>query len=183
MDKPGFIVPPPGLIPSQIEEKTVPAVKIVPAALPAFVPTPIGAPRPGRPVPSQSVPSQSVPSAPVLPQGATQLPTSWRLRLADGQSIEATGSLVLGRDPAQVDVRPHATRVPVNDDAKSVSKTHAIIDVEGSQLFVTDLHSTNGVIVTDPDGTQTDLPPGGRAVLNAGSRVLLGEFVIDVLHE
>ena len=74
-------------------------------------------------------------------------------------------------------------RVPVNDDAKPVSKTHAIIDVEGSQFFVTDPHSTNGVIVTDPDGTQTDLPPGGRAVLNAGSRVLLGGLVIDVLHE
>ena len=41
----------------------------------------------------------------------------------------------------------------------------------------------NGVIVADPDGTQTDLPPGGRAVLNAGSRVLLGGLVIDVLHE
>ncbi len=123
------------------------------------------------------------PIAPVLSPENTRLPTSWQLKLADGQSIEATGSMVLGRDPAPVAVRPHATRVPVTDAAKSVSKTHAIIDVEDTQLAVTDLHSTNGVIVTDPDGTQTDLPPGGRAVLHEGSRLMLGEFVIDVLRE
>jgi pSer/pThr/pTyr-binding forkhead associated (FHA) protein len=119
----------------------------------------------------------------VLPQEDPLIPKNWRLTFADGQTFEATTSMVLGRDPASVPVRPQAKRISVTDPAKSVSKTHAIIDVEAAELSVTDLHSTNGVIVTGPDGRQDDLPPGGRTVLTAGSRVLLGEFAIDVSRE
>ncbi|WP_022886510.1 FHA domain-containing protein [Glaciibacter superstes] len=175
MDKSGFIVPPPGLIPSHVDDQTTPARTIEPASFPAFVPVAIGAPLSAPPLP---VPPQNV-----LPQEQTLLPTAWRLAFADGQSIEATGSLILGRDPATVPARQHARLVPVTDQAKSVSKTHAIIDLEGGELSVTDLHSTNGVIVIEADGTETDLEPGGRATVRHGSRLLLGEFRIDITHE
>jgi FHA domain len=210
-DKPGFIVPPPGLIPSRGAEETTPPPKVAPLSFPVFVPVPLGASpqpaaMPSTPVPSTPVPSTPTPSTPlpgdggqgaplaeapavnarlgnVLPQEDTLIPKIWRLTLADGQSFEASTSMVLGRDPAVVPVRPQAQRIPVTDPVKSVSKTHAIIDVDATELSVTDLHSTNGVIVTRPDGRQDDLPPGGRAVLAAGSRVLLGEFAIDVSRE
>ena len=45
---------------------------------------------------------------------------------------------------------------------------------------MTDLHSTNGVSVIHPDGSRTDLEPGGRAALPDGCSLHLGEFVIDV---
>lgn len=171
-EKPGFIVPPPGLIPSRATEEGTPPPTVIPASLPVFLPVPIGA-----------TPPASVRPPNVLPQEDTLIPKTWRLTFADGQSFEATSSMVLGRDPAVVPVRPQAQRIPVADPAKSVSKTHAIIDLESAELSVTDLHSTNGVIVTRPDGRQEDLPPGGRTVLTAGSRVLLGDFAIDVTRE
>ena len=91
-----------------------------------------------------------------------------------------TRALVFGRSPSPVTLRPDATLVPVVDAAKSVSKTHAIVDVDGAGLAVTDLHSTNGVSVTHPDGSRDDLEPGGRAALPDGCTLRLGEFAIDV---
>jgi hypothetical protein len=179
-EKPGFIVPPPGLIPWRDAEKTPRPPHVTPASIPPFVPVPLGATPPGG-TPPAATPTTRPPN--VLPHEDTTIPKTWRLRLADGQSFEASNSMVLGRDPAVVPVRPQARRIPVTDPAKSVSKTHAIIDLESAELSVTDLHSTNGVIVTRPDGRQDDLPPGGRTVLTAGSRVLLGEFAIDVTRE
>lgn len=180
MDTSGFIVPPPGLIPSHVDDQTTPARTIEPASFepasfPAFVPATIGAPLP--------VPPKPAALQAVLPQEQTLLPSVWRLSLADGQNIEASGSLVLGRDPALVPARQHARLVPLTDQAKSVSKTHAIIDLDDGELSVTDLHSTNGVIVIDADGTETDLEPGGRATVHHGSQLLLGEFRIGVSHE
>lgn len=153
MDSSGFIVPPPGLIPARPEQTAAPASPIAPA-FPVFVPTPLGA---------------------VRAAGA-----SWRLTLADGQELDLAGALVFGRSPAPVNARPHATLVPVVDAAKSVSKTHAIVDIDGAGLAVTDLHSTNGVSVIHPDGSRTDLEPGGRAALPDGCSLRLGEFAIDV---
>jgi hypothetical protein len=160
----GFIVPPPGLIPDTVEAPPRPAPAVAPAAFPTF--TPVTAPAP----PPQPV----VPEAQALPHGP------WVLSLDDGQRFQVGGSLVLGRDPAQVPVRPHAVLVPVVDAAKSVSKTHAIIDLEGAELSITDLHSTNGVLVTDAHGVEHDLAPGERVVLSPGDRVELGTFAVRV---
>jgi FHA domain len=189
-DKPGFIVPPPGLIPSRDAEETTPPPEMTPVSVPMFVPVPLGgtppAARPadgGQALASAEALAANARPRNVLPQEDTLIPKTWRLTLADGQSVEASHSMVLGRDPAVVPVRPQAERIAVCDPAKSVSKTHAIIDLDATGLSVTDLHSTNGVMVTRPDGRQDDLPPGGRAVLTAGSRVLLGEFAIDVTRE
>ncbi|MGO4691827.1 FHA domain-containing protein [Glaciibacter sp. 2TAF33] len=190
-EKAGFIVPPPGLIPARGAEEAAPPAPITPVSFPGFVPVPIGVTVPSAPQPADAGQEAHAAAAPaalerprnVLPQEDTLIPKIWRLTFADGQSLEATSSMVIGRDPAVVPVRPQAQRIPVADPAKSVSKTHAIIDLEATELSVTDLHSTNGVIVTRPDGRQDDLPPGGRTVLFVGSRVLLGEFAIDITRE
>jgi FHA domain len=137
-------------IPSRATEEATPPSTVIPASLPVLLPVPLGA-----------TPPATVRPPTVLPQEDTLIPKTWRLTFADGQSFEATSSMVLGRDPAVVPVRPQAQRIPVADPAKSVSKTHAIIDLESAELSVTDLHSTNGVIVTRPDGRRDDLPPGG----------------------
>lgn len=171
MDKPGFIVPPPWLVPERDGESTVPAAEAAPASFPAFLPAPIGG------MPASAPPPRSVP-APEEPSVA-----GWRLTLDDGQSIAVTGALVLGRDPAQVASRPHAGLVPVHDPARSVSKTHAVIDPGGQTLSVTDLGSTNGVSITAPDGLVTDLDPGGHGFLESGSRLILGEFGVTVSRE
>jgi hypothetical protein len=160
----GFIVPPPGLIPDTVEAAPARAREVPAPAFPVFT----AAPGPG------------APPAPVVPVSSATPLGPWILALADGQRLQVDGSIVLGRDPAPVSVRPHAALVPLVDPARSVSKTHAIIDVEGAELSITDLHSTNGVLVVDPHGDEFDLAPGERAVLQPGSRIELGTFVVRV---
>lgn len=168
MEREGFIVPPPGLIPEHVEAVVEPATTVTPAAFRVF--RPVSAP--------------AVAAAPVRPLAEARPHGSWRLELADGQRLTVERSIVVGRDPAPVPARPHAVLVAVDDPARSVSKTHAIIDLEGAELSVTDLHSTNGVHVTDPqDGGERDLVSGGRAVLQAGARIELGSFVVGVIRE
>ncbi len=161
MDKPGFIVPPPWLLPDGDEESTVPAEVLPPAAFPAF-----------RPAPHAMATPREKPVA-----------RGWRLTLDDGQSILVEGAIVLGRDPAEVSAHPHATRVPVQDPARSVSKTHALLDLDGTTLSAIDLGSTNGVSILAPDGGVIDLEPGARGILESGSRLILGDFGATVTLE
>ncbi|WP_157005915.1 FHA domain-containing protein [Agromyces laixinhei] len=164
MEHEGFIVPPPGLIPDTVEAPPRPAPAVAPASFPTFAP--VSAPAP--------------PPDPVVPADEAAPHGPWVLALDDGQRFQVGGSLVLGRDPAPVPVRQHATLVPVVDPAKSVSKTHAIVDLEGAELSITDLHSTNGVLVTDAHGAEHDLDPGERVVLSPGDKVELGTFAVRV---
>ncbi|POH65758.1 hypothetical protein C3B60_12905 [Cryobacterium zongtaii] len=138
-------------------------------SIPAFVPTFPGSPPPRTPLPA------------VAPQraAASQAASVWQLTLADGQTIPVTGSLVLGRDPAPV-TRRAATMVSVIDPARSVSKSHALVELVDGELWVTDLHSTNGVTVGDVHGERTPVNPGVRTAMGAGVSLSLGEFVVQV---
>ena len=151
----------------------------------------LNAPAPSNtpPAPSAADSAAAPPTAPqaITPAAPRVTPpvaaaTGWTLRLADGQAVPVTGSLVLGRDPAPV-TRRAATMVSVKDPALSVSKSHALVELSASgELTVTDLHSTNGVSLADAAGQRVPLDPGIRTVLAAGARLLLGEFAVDVQH-
>ena len=130
-------------------------------SIPAFVPQ-----LPGSPPPR-------------APQAASPAASVWQLTLADGQAIPVTGSLVLGRDPAPV-TRRAATMVSVIDPARSVSKSHALVELVEGELWVTDLHSTNGVSFGDANGQRTPLDPGVRTAVTAGVSLSLGEFAVQV---
>ncbi|TFD92036.1 FHA domain-containing protein [Cryobacterium lactosi] len=222
MDKPGFIVPPPGMFPSSDESDevtarvphaeplvVVPPVRNAPAAtqpedaapptgpspavlaIPAFVPATLGTtPVPPRPpigaVPVSAVPASAMPvsaalvSAPLGDAAPAQTVTGWQLRLADGQRMPVTGSLVFGRDPSPVTRRP-STMVSVVDPARSVSKSHALVELSAEDdLSVTDLHSTNGVSLIGADGSRVELEPGIRTPVSANTRLMLGEFAVEV---
>lgn len=190
MENPDFIVPPPGLflptidddatddettakVPHGATPATRPAAAVPALSIPAFVPTVLGAP-----------PRGETPGTPGT--------SAWRLGLADGQTLTVTGSLVLGRDPAPVPAPASvsapvsapvsgraATMVSVIDPARSVSKSHALVELVEDELWVTDLHSTNGVSV-DAHGQRTPLEPGVRTALAAGVTLSLGEFAVQV---
>ncbi|WP_130179093.1 FHA domain-containing protein [Cryobacterium sp. SO1] len=229
MDKPGFIVPPPGMFPSSDESDEVtarvphadplvsvslvivPPVRDAPApaatpagdaapptgpspavlAIPAFVPTKLGTtPVPPRPfvsaapvsvAPLGAAPVSVAPVSAVHGNAApAQTVTGWQLRLADGQRMPVTGSLVFGRDPSPVTRRP-STMVSVVDPARSVSKSHALVELSfDDDLSVTDLHSTNGVSLIGADGSRVELEPGIRTPLPADTRLMLGEFAVEV---
>ena len=158
----GPAMPTVGAVPVGVAPALTPPPVTAPAlSIPAFVPTLLGSPTPR------------------TPQAASPAASVWRLTLADGQAIPVTGSLVLGRDPAPV-TRRAATMVSVIDPARSVSKSHALVELVEGELWVTDLHSTNGVSLGDANGQRTPLDPGVRTAVTAGVSLSLGEFAVQV---
>lgn len=142
---------------------------------------------PIRPTFDRVVPAPPV--APVRPTFATRdveltaRPGAWQLVQADGRRSELGISTVLGRDPVVPDARPHATPVRFDDPARSLSKTHALIDVEAGRVLLQELNSTNGIVVTTATGIRNEMPAGSRRQLSSGDCIELGEFKLWVVRE
>ncbi|ANP73097.1 FHA domain-containing protein [Cryobacterium arcticum] len=177
MTIPAFLPAPLGTIP--VPPRAAPAAPITP---PAAITPPAPSPAASGASPASAAAPPTAPQAitPAMPPVGppAEAASGWTLRLADGQAVAVTGSLVLGRDPAPV-TRRAATMVSVQDPALSVSKSHALVELSASgELTVTDLHSTNGVSLSDAAGQRVPLEPGIRTVLGDGARLLLGEFAV-----
>ena len=172
MSQPDFIVPPPGLVPDVPEPETPERTVQAPDRLPVFRPVTPTVPPPGaaRPVP---------PVPPVPPAAASETPRVWRLRSADGVDFVVQGRVVAGRDP-----RPEAvggggaTPVAIPDPARSMSKTHALLEVDGDRLLATDLDSTNGVRIWPDGGDPIELEPGVAAPVPVDAVLLLGDVAL-----
>lgn len=106
----------------------------------------------------------------------------WCVRFPNGTEITLIGALVLGRNPAA----PHATvadPVPVGDPQRSVSKTHALLELRDGLPWVTDLHSTNGTTLTNDVGEALACEPGIAVPVGDGWAVGLGEYSLAVLRK
>ncbi|MFK4759635.1 DUF5684 domain-containing protein [Microbacterium sp. ZW T5_45] len=98
------------------------------------------------------------------------------LVLDDGRSFAlSASSVVIGRNPAG---EAGEQRLAISDGTRTLSKTHARLIVQGDEWRLTDLHSTNGVVVVADDGAETLLDPG-ESVIGAG-RFILGEVGMHV---
>jgi hypothetical protein len=183
-----FISLPPGIaldsgtfkVPARTPPLREPAPEMV------FVPTVIGAtpvlPDPvAEPTPvAEPVETPAPPTAPVAV--ATPAPV-WRLTLPDdGAAIALDAAVLIGRNPAASAAWPQATLLAVDDLTKSVSKTHALLEIDGGVLWVHDLDSTNGVYVVVGDDV-VETVPGTRVAVPAGANLELGEFVTRVTFE
>lgn len=107
---------------------------------------------------------------------------SWRLVVPGHPGpVPITGRLFLGRTPSPT---PGTTGdvLAVVDPAKSVSKTHAVLELDDAGLWVSDLDSTNGVWVVPPQGEPIEVVPGVRTAVTPGADLELGDFVIQVEH-
>lgn len=99
---------------------------------------------------------------------------AWQLTPHGGSPIPLTGDVViLGRKPAPDAAHPRAQLVPLDDATRTVSKTHARLEMRGDEWHIIDLHSTNGVLLPTYLGAAIEVDPG-EAVL-AGERFLLGD--------
>lgn len=107
-------------------------------------------------------------------------PTYWTLTLPNGTVELVTDRVVIGRHPEYMPALPTARLIPVADPSRSVSKNHACFSLYGSKLVVEDLGSTNGIIVTRPDGHEHDIGVGGRVELEDGAKVELGDVIIYI---
>ncbi|WP_299091006.1 DUF5684 domain-containing protein [uncultured Microbacterium sp.] len=99
---------------------------------------------------------------------------AWELVPASGVPLPLTADVViLGRRPAADPAFPRAQLLAVPDSARTVSKTHARIELRGERWQITDLASTNGVLLRTLMGEELEIEPGTE--LQAGERFYLGD--------
>lgn len=104
----------------------------------------------------------------------------WQLWLPGGEAVSIADAVIIGRDPVLSDRWPDAQLLPVADPAKSVSKTHALFEIDDGRLWVHDLDSTNGVFVATPGIDVVQVDPGARALVPDGAEIELGEYIVTV---
>lgn len=105
--------------------------------------------------------------------------TPWALLAADGSRYPIVGaSTVIGRNPgadgtAQLIALPGAN--------SSVSKAHAMLTVQGGEVRVRDLGSTNGTFVVDGSGVEQQCGADHDMVIPVGSSLELGEYSLALV--
>lgn len=188
----GFGYPPPPPPPPPLPAASASAASMAPLSYPPAPPPAPGVGAAAEP-PGAFAPIDSVPLAadatraslsPALEDehdGETRIASSiapvsaWRLSLPDGSTHAVVRSAILGRDPAARPTHPGAELVTVVDAFKSVSKSHAVLEVREGTVWVTDLGSTNGTAI---DGAP--ITARVATALRAGSELRLGDCVIGV---
>ena len=105
----------------------------------------------------------------------------WMLQPASGSAIDLRSDVVIvGRQPAADPAYRTAQLVAVVDDTRTVSKTHARLELRGDRWIITDLGSTNGVMLPTLMGTEIEADAG--AELAPGERFLLGDAAFRLVR-
>lgn len=107
----------------------------------------------------------------------------WCVVLPDGQRHPVARTLLVGRDASADGQWPGADLLSVIDTTNTVSKTHAVLEVDASGIWITDLNSTNGVFIELPSGDESDIIPAERTQVAAGSTIVLGDFELKLERE
>lgn len=104
----------------------------------------------------------------------------WSLVTESGLALPLNSSTVLlGRRPTSTDVSIELVAVP--DDTRTLSKNHARLDLRDEVWTITDLKSTNGVILVAADGAETELPSGGSGEIT--EQFILGNVSLSLTFE
>lgn len=101
--------------------------------------------------------------------------------LDSGQRFELEPSAVIGRNPAPFAGIEDGAVVAIADLSRSLSKTHALLEWDGRELWVTDLGSSNGTGMIGPDGELIRLEPNTRTPVPADWTVAPGERTLTFL--
>ena len=194
--------------PTPVQEMQVPKAPVAPPAPTARFSAPMPQPlareasagAPPAEVEAPRPPEPAVP-APALPTTAPAVPTtapkpaatatnsttasasasaSYAALLLDtGQSIPVNRTIVLGRAPSPQ--RATDSPIPVEDQTRSLSRTHVRIAPSEGGITIEDLNSANGTRARSPNGQTHTLVPGQPIELPMNSQLLLGERLISVV--
>ena len=100
------------------------------------------------------------------------------LRLSSGDGITLDRGVVMGRSP-RTDFdggeRPHIVKLPSGDG--EISRTHLQVSLDGWDVLVTDLKSTNGTMVALPGRDPERLRPGKPFPIQPGTVVTLADDI------
>jgi hypothetical protein len=131
---------------------------------------------------------RAVPHAAVAPTDDEQLeeqtlpitgPETAEIELSDGRRLYVERTALVGRNPV---ARTSVRAIRVHDPNRSVSKTHLQIGVEPGGVWVADRGSTNGTVVTLPDGGQVRCGVDQRVRLRVGSVVMFGDCALRLVR-
>jgi len=138
----------------------------------------IGSPQPPAPAFFPSVPGTAMPAATPASAAPAAATGDWQLVLPDGsrQSVPKTG-IVLGRNPVAPRAWPKAVPLALDDPAKTVSKSHAVVVPAEAGLTVIDLRSTNGTAVVQEGRSRIVT---GEAVVDQDLTLVLGSFAVTI---
>ena len=141
---------------------------------------PLAPPTRQRPVaaPPQGTP-RSAPRPAAAKPAASANGAHTGLLLDTGQSIPVDRTIVLGRAPSPVS--PGDVPIPVDDQTRSLSRTHVRITPTASGISIVDMNSANGTRARTPNGRTHTLVPGQPLELPLNSQLLLGERLISVV--
>ena len=147
-------------------------------------PAKVEAPRPPEPaVPTTALPTTAPkPAATATNSTTASAPASASyaaLLLDTGQSIPVNRTIVLGRAPSPQ--RATDSPIPVEDQTRSLSRTHVRIAPSEGGITIEDLNSANGTRARSPNGQTHTLVPGQPIELPMNSQLLLGERLISVV--
>lgn len=102
-----------------------------------------------------------------------------KLVLSTGQVVALDRAVLLGRAPqvARVTNRELPRLVTVPSPQQDISRTHAEVRSDGDDVLVTDLNSTNGILVARAGERARRLHPGEPTVVAVGEVVDLGDGI------
>lgn len=159
-----------GAPPAEVEAPRPPEPAVPAPALPTTAPAvPTTAPKPAATATNSTTASAS----------ASASASYAALLLDTGQSIPVNRTIVLGRAPSPQ--RATDSPIPVEDQTRSLSRTHVRIAPSEGGITIEDLNSANGTRARSPNGQTHTLVPGQPIELPMNSQLLLGERLISVV--
>ncbi|SDD43075.1 FHA domain-containing protein [Sanguibacter gelidistatuariae] len=107
-----------------------------------------------------------------------------RIRMSSGLSVPLDRAVLIGRAPvvSRVAARDLPRLVTVVSPNQDISRTHAQVRVDGEDVLVTDLNSTNGMLLVEPGLPPRRLRSGEPTPLRAHAVVDLGDDVTFTLE-
>ncbi|MEP6842023.1 MAG: FHA domain-containing protein [Pseudolysinimonas sp.] len=102
------------------------------------------------------------------------------LTLSSGEHLRIAGRGVIGRDPSEAP-GAYAHRLNLADTEKLLSRAHLEFGLDSNgQCWISDLHSTNGVVLERPGQAPQRCLPGYRVVIQPGDRVTFGGRILTI---
>ena len=142
-------------------------------------PAEVEAPRPPEPAVPATAPKPAATATNGTTASASASASYAALLLDTGQSIPVNRTIVLGRAPSPQ--RATDSPIPVEDQTRSLSRTHVRIAPSEGGITIEDLNSANGTRARSPNGQTHTLVPGQPIELPMNSQLLLGERLISVV--
>ena len=102
-----------------------------------------------------------------------------RLMMSSGLVVTLDRTVLIGRAPvvSRVSNRDLPRVVTVESPNYDISRTHAQVRAEGHRVFVTDLHSTNGIMLLKPGAEPQRLKPGVPTDVSSEVTIDIGDGV------